>query len=129
MDGIFVAGVATGPKDIPDAIVEAGAAAMEAAMYLDRTWSRRAALVVSRRGGITEDRDERSETKLARETLKVFRERMGGLTEAKKAMAKDQRDTMQGRSRERSRPARGRCPRSPPRPRSRARRSSGTSWR
>ncbi len=39
-DGIFVAGVATGPKDIPDAIVEAGAAAMEAAMYLDRTWRR-----------------------------------------------------------------------------------------
>jgi heterodisulfide reductase subunit A len=36
-DGIFVAGVATGPKDIPDAIVEAGAAAMEAAIYLDRT--------------------------------------------------------------------------------------------
>jgi heterodisulfide reductase subunit A len=36
MDGIFVAGVATGPKDIPDSIVEAGAAAMEAAMYLDR---------------------------------------------------------------------------------------------
>ena len=36
-DGIFVAGVATGPKDIPDAIVEAGAAAMEAAMYLERT--------------------------------------------------------------------------------------------
>jgi heterodisulfide reductase subunit A len=37
VEGIFVAGVATGPKDIPDAIVEAGAAAMEAAMYLDRT--------------------------------------------------------------------------------------------
>jgi heterodisulfide reductase subunit A len=36
-DGIFVAGVAAGPKDIPDAIVEAGAAAMEAAMYLERT--------------------------------------------------------------------------------------------
>jgi heterodisulfide reductase subunit A len=36
-DGIFLAGVSTGPKDIPDAIVEAGAAAMEAAMYLDRT--------------------------------------------------------------------------------------------
>jgi heterodisulfide reductase subunit A len=35
-EGIFVAGVATGPKDIPDAIVEAGAAAMEAAMFLDR---------------------------------------------------------------------------------------------
>ncbi len=37
VEGIFLAGVATGPKDIPDAIVEAGAAAMEAAMYLDRT--------------------------------------------------------------------------------------------
>lgn len=36
-EGIFVAGAATGPKDIPDSIVEAGAAAMEAAMYLDRT--------------------------------------------------------------------------------------------
>jgi len=36
LDGIFLAGVATGPKDIPDSIVEAGAAAMEAAMYLDR---------------------------------------------------------------------------------------------
>jgi len=32
-----VAGVAAGPKDIPDAIVEGGAAAMEAAMYLERT--------------------------------------------------------------------------------------------
>lgn len=39
VDGIFLAGVATGPKDIPDSIVEAGAAAMEAAMYLDRTCS------------------------------------------------------------------------------------------
>jgi heterodisulfide reductase subunit A2 len=39
-DGIFVAGVATGPKDIPDAIVEAGAAVMEAAMYLQRTQRR-----------------------------------------------------------------------------------------
>jgi heterodisulfide reductase subunit A2 len=36
VDGVFLAGVATGPKDIPDTIVEAGAAAMEAAMYLDR---------------------------------------------------------------------------------------------
>lgn len=45
LDGIFVAGVATGPKDIPDSIVEAGAAAMEAAMYLDRTRSCEAALV------------------------------------------------------------------------------------
>jgi heterodisulfide reductase subunit A len=33
-DGVFVAGVASGPKDIPDSIVEAGAAAMEAAIYL-----------------------------------------------------------------------------------------------
>ncbi|HEV2318441.1 MAG TPA: CoB--CoM heterodisulfide reductase iron-sulfur subunit A family protein [Verrucomicrobiae bacterium] len=32
--GIFVAGVATGPKDIVDTIVEAGAAAMEASRYL-----------------------------------------------------------------------------------------------
>jgi heterodisulfide reductase subunit A len=32
--GIFVAGVAAGPKDIPDAIVEAGEAAMAAANYL-----------------------------------------------------------------------------------------------
>ncbi len=44
-DGIFVAGVATGPKDIPDSIVEAGAAAMEAAMYLDRTRGRQAVMV------------------------------------------------------------------------------------
>lgn len=36
-EGIFVAGVAAGPKDIPDSIVEAGAAAMEAAIYLERT--------------------------------------------------------------------------------------------
>jgi len=45
VDGIFVAGVATGPKDIPDSIVEAGAAAMEAAMYLDRTRAGRTAEV------------------------------------------------------------------------------------
>ena len=35
-EGIFVAGVATGPKDIVDSIVEAGAAAMEASHYLSR---------------------------------------------------------------------------------------------
>jgi len=35
--GVFIAGVAAGPKDIPDAIVEAGAAAMEAAIYLEAT--------------------------------------------------------------------------------------------
>ncbi|MFH1985163.1 MAG: FAD-dependent oxidoreductase [Pseudomonadota bacterium] len=36
MDGVFVAGVAAGPKDIVDTICEAGAAAMEAANYLAR---------------------------------------------------------------------------------------------
>lgn len=35
-EGIFVAGAAAGPKDIPDSIVEAGAAAMEAAIYVRR---------------------------------------------------------------------------------------------
>ena len=34
VEGVFVAGAAAGPKDIPDSIVEAGAAAMEAAIYL-----------------------------------------------------------------------------------------------
>jgi len=33
-EGVFVAGAAAGPKDIPDSVVEAGAAAMEAAAYL-----------------------------------------------------------------------------------------------
>lgn len=33
-EGVFVAGAAAGPKDIPDAVVEAGAAAVEAAAYL-----------------------------------------------------------------------------------------------
>jgi heterodisulfide reductase subunit A len=35
-EGVFVAGTAAGPKDIPDSIVEAGAAAMEAAVHLRR---------------------------------------------------------------------------------------------
>ena len=35
-EGVFVAGTAGGPKDIPDSIVEAGAAAMEASVYLHR---------------------------------------------------------------------------------------------
>ena len=35
-EGIFVAGVAAGPKDIPDSIVEAGEASMAAANYLQR---------------------------------------------------------------------------------------------
>jgi heterodisulfide reductase subunit A-like polyferredoxin len=34
MEGVFVAGVAAGPKDIVETIVEAGAAAMEASNYL-----------------------------------------------------------------------------------------------
>jgi heterodisulfide reductase subunit A len=34
LEGVFVAGAATGPKDIVDSIVEAGAAAMEASRYL-----------------------------------------------------------------------------------------------
>jgi heterodisulfide reductase subunit A len=38
--GIFVEGAAAGPKDIPDSIVEAGAAAMEAAIYLRRNGDR-----------------------------------------------------------------------------------------
>ncbi len=33
-EGVFVAGAAAGPKDIPDSVVEAGAAAMEVAAYL-----------------------------------------------------------------------------------------------
>jgi heterodisulfide reductase subunit A len=36
-EGVFVAGTAAGPKDIPDSIIEAGAAALEAAAYLRRT--------------------------------------------------------------------------------------------
>jgi heterodisulfide reductase subunit A2 len=34
MEGVFIAGVAAGPKDIVDTIAEAGAAAMEASIYL-----------------------------------------------------------------------------------------------
>jgi len=37
MEGVFVAGVAAGPKDIVDTIVEAGAAAMETSKYLTAT--------------------------------------------------------------------------------------------
>jgi heterodisulfide reductase subunit A len=36
MEGVFVAGVAGGPKDIVDTIAEAGAAAMEASIYLGK---------------------------------------------------------------------------------------------
>ncbi|MBN2320930.1 MAG: CoB--CoM heterodisulfide reductase iron-sulfur subunit A family protein [Acidobacteria bacterium] len=37
VEGVFVAGTATGPKDIVDSIVEAGAAATEAAIYMKQT--------------------------------------------------------------------------------------------
>jgi heterodisulfide reductase subunit A len=37
MEGVFVAGAAAGPKDIVDTITESGAAAMEAAKYMERT--------------------------------------------------------------------------------------------
>ncbi len=36
MDGVFTAGIAAGPKDIVDTIIEAGAAAMEVSNYLTR---------------------------------------------------------------------------------------------
>ena len=36
MEGVFVAGAAAGPKDIVDTITESGAAAMEAAKYMER---------------------------------------------------------------------------------------------
>jgi heterodisulfide reductase subunit A len=37
MDGVFTAGAATGPKDIVDTIIQAGAAAMECTNYLNKT--------------------------------------------------------------------------------------------
>jgi len=36
IEGVFVAGTATGPKDIPDSIISAGSAAASAAAYLSR---------------------------------------------------------------------------------------------
>jgi heterodisulfide reductase subunit A len=43
LEGVFVAGVAAGPKDIVDTIAEAGAAAMEASNYLNVLTGRKAA--------------------------------------------------------------------------------------
>ncbi len=43
LEGVFVAGVAAGPKDIVDSIAEAGAAAVEASNYLKRITGRNAA--------------------------------------------------------------------------------------
>jgi len=42
IDGIYIAGVSAGPKDIPDAIVEGGSAAMQAANYIEHTRGRAA---------------------------------------------------------------------------------------
>ena len=36
IEGVFVAGAASGPKDIPDSILSAGCAASEVAGYLNR---------------------------------------------------------------------------------------------
>ena len=35
IDGIFVAGTATGPKDIPDSVVEGSAACMNTISYIN----------------------------------------------------------------------------------------------
>ena len=35
LDGVFVAGAASGPMDIPDSILHAGAAASQAASYIE----------------------------------------------------------------------------------------------
>ena len=37
IEGVFVAGAASGPKDIPDSILSAGCAASEVAGYLNRS--------------------------------------------------------------------------------------------
>jgi len=52
LEGVFVGGVAAGPKDIPDAIVEAGDAAMAAATYLESTRWREAGRAAAAREGV-----------------------------------------------------------------------------
>ncbi len=51
MNGVFVCGVAAGPKDIPDAIVEAGEGAMAAANHLLRTGWRSAGKGTMKKAG------------------------------------------------------------------------------
>jgi heterodisulfide reductase subunit A len=51
IEGVFVAGVAAGPKDIVDTIAEAGAAAMEASNYLNELRK-------------TEDREQETEDRI-----------------------------------------------------------------
>jgi heterodisulfide reductase subunit A len=52
VEGIFVAGNAAGPKDIPDSILEAGAAAMEASKYLHAARPDREAVLAGEEGPI-----------------------------------------------------------------------------
>jgi heterodisulfide reductase subunit A len=41
VEGVFAAGTATGPMDIPDSILHAGAAASQAAAYIEKVRERR----------------------------------------------------------------------------------------
>jgi hypothetical protein len=89
VDGIFIAGVAAGPKDIPDAIVEAGSAAMEAANYLMRTGG--AAKEVKQGqtaslGGQSRARETGAEEAVQeKKAIRILREKRGGMTEEFKA--------------------------------------------
>jgi heterodisulfide reductase subunit A len=56
--GVFVAGVAAGPKDIVDTIAEAGAAAMEASNYLNKLQQ------TKNSGPKTEDREQKTEFRI-----------------------------------------------------------------
>jgi heterodisulfide reductase subunit A len=58
IEGIFVAGVAAGPKDIVDTIAEAGAAAMEASNYLNELQKN------EDRQQTTEDREQKTEDRI-----------------------------------------------------------------
>jgi heterodisulfide reductase subunit A len=58
IEGVFVAGVAAGPKDIVDTIAEAGAAAMEASNYLNELKK------TEDRQQMTEDRERKTEDRV-----------------------------------------------------------------
>jgi heterodisulfide reductase subunit A2 len=89
VDGIFIAGVAAGPKDIPDAIVEAGSAAMEAANYLKRT----GAAVTETKQVLTRGSNSQGQTRdtggekagQEKKAIRILREERGGMTEEFKA--------------------------------------------
>jgi len=49
IDGVFAAGTATGPKDIPDSVVEGSAACMNSTAYINTT-TRRIPIEVARSG-------------------------------------------------------------------------------